>query len=286
MSRQKRVVTSHDISCMGRCSLTVALPILSALGIETVILPTSILSTHTSGFTGFTFLDLKDESRKITKHWENYPREIDAVYTGFLGSIEQINILSDYISSMPNEVKIIIDPAMGDNGCLYKIFDETYAYAMTNLCKKASVVVPNITEACIMTNTPYLGKVQTKEQIETLIMKLINLGIDNVVLTSVCLEEGTLGTATYTKDGEIEYYFNNEISGYFHGTGDVFGSALVGAYVCGATLSDSAKIAADYVIDAICETVNKDDFDPKYGVNFELVTLNLINNVKKIVNSK
>ena len=125
-----------------------------------------------------------------------------------------------------------------------------------------------------------------KEQIETLIMKLVNLGIDNVVLTSVCLEEGTLGTATYTKDGEIEYYFNNEISGYFHGTGDVFGSALVGAYVCGATLSDSAKIAADYVIDAICETVNKDDFDPKYGVNFELVTLNLINNVKKLVNSK
>lgn len=281
MTRQKRVVTSHDISCMGRCSLTVALPILSALGIETIILPTSILSTHTSGFTGFTFLDLKDESRKITKHWENYPREIDAVYTGFLGSIEQINILKEYLSTLPKQVKIIIDPAMGDNGCLYKIFDEAYALAMTNLCKKASVVIPNITEACIMTNTPYLGKIQSKEQIETLIMKLVSLGIDNVVLTSVCLKEGTLGTATYTNGSEIKYYFNDEINGYFHGTGDVFGSALVGAYVNGVSLSSSAKIAADYVVEAINKTVDKDDFDPKYGVNFELVISDLINKVNK-----
>lgn len=279
MSRQKRVVTSHDISCTGRCSLTVALPILSALGIETIILPTSILSTHTSGFTGFTFLDLKDETKKITKHWENYPREIDAIYTGFLGSIEQIEILEEYISSAPTSTKIIIDPAMGDNGSLYKIFDNEYANAMTNLCKRATVIVPNVTEACIMTNTPYFGKVQTKEQIETLINKLTNLGVSNIVLTSVCFEEGTLGTATF-QNNEIIYNFNEEINGYFHGTGDVFGSALVGAYVNGVSLDKASEIAAKYVIDSIKETVDKDDFDPKYGVNFELVISDLIKNVK------
>lgn len=281
MSRQKRVVTSHDISCTGRCSLTVALPILSSLGIETIILPTSILSTHTSGFTGFTFLDLKDESRKITKHWENYPREIDAVYTGFLGSIEQIHILDEYISTMPKEVKVIIDPAMADNGVLYKIFDEEYAKEMTSLCKKANLIIPNVTEACIMTNTPYLGKVQTKEQIECLIAKLFDLGVENVVLTSVCFEEGTLGTATAKKDEPIIYYTNKEINGYFHGTGDVFGSALVGAYVNGVSLEKASMIAADYVIESIKETIEKDDFDPKYGVNFELVIFDLIKKVKE-----
>ena len=281
MSRQKRVVTSHDISCTGRCSLTVALPILSSLGIETIILPTSILSTHTSGFTGFTFLDLKDESRKITKHWENYPREIDAVYTGFLGSIEQINILNEYISSMPKDVKIIIDPAMADNGVLYKIFDEEYAKEMTSLCKKANLIIPNVTEACIMTNTPYFGKVQTKEQIESLMSKLFALGVENVVLTSVCFEEGTLGTATKSKDQPTIYHINKEINGYFHGTGDVFGSALVGAYVNGVSLEKASMIAADYVIESIKETIEKDDFDPKYGVNFELVIFDLIKKVKE-----
>lgn len=281
MFRQKRIVTSHDISCTGRCSLTVALPILSALGIETIILPTSILSTHTSGFTGFTFLDLKDESRKITKHWENYPREIDAVYTGFLGSIEQIHILDEYISSMPKDVKVIIDPAMADNGVLYKIFDEEYAKEMTSLCQKANVIIPNVTEACIMTNTPYLGKVQTKEQIESLISKLLDLGVENVVLTSVCFEDGTLGTATATTSKPIIYHTNKEISGYFHGTGDVFGSALVGAYLNNVSLDKAAVLAADYVIESIKETINKEDFDPKYGVNFELVIYDLIKNVKE-----
>lgn len=285
MSRQKRVVTSHDISCMGRCSITVALPILSSLGIETIILPTSILSTHTSGFEGFTFLDLKDESRKITKHWENYPRNIDAIYTGFLGSIEQIEILKEYISSMSKDTFVIVDPAMGDNGVLYKIFDNNYAQKMTELCMQASLVIPNVTEACFMTNTPYLGKVQTKEQIEDLINKINNLGIDNVVLTSVCLKEHTLGTATKTKGKEIVYQENQEIQGYFHGTGDVFGSALVGAYVNGVSLEEASKIAAEYVIDSIKQTVDKDDFDPKYGVNFELAIPKLIENINKKVNS-
>ena len=142
-------------------------------------------------------------------------------------------ILKEYISSMSKDTFVIVDPAMGDNGELYKIFDNNYAKKMTELCMQASLVIPNVTEACFMTNTPYLGKVQTKEQIEDLINKINNLGIDNVVLTSVCLKEHTLGTATKTKGQEIVYQENEEIQGYFHGTGDVFGSALVGAYVNG-----------------------------------------------------
>lgn len=280
MNRQKRVVTSHDISCMGRCSLTVALPILSAVGIETIILPTSILSTHTSGFVGYTFLDLKDESRKITKHWENYKRDIDAIYTGFLGSIEQIEILDEYISKKDKNTKVIVDPAMGDNGVLYPIFNAEYANKMTDLCKKADIVIPNITEACIMTNTNYLGKIQTKEQIIDLINKLHNMGIKQVVLTSVCLEEHTLGTASSTYGDNIYFSSNEEIKGYFHGTGDVFGSAFVAAYVYGKSLDESSKIAEAFVIESIKKTIDKDDFDPKYGVAFEEAILKLIQEVK------
>ena len=280
MSRQKRVVTSHDISCTGRCSLTVALPILSSVGIETIILPTSILSTHTSGFVGFTFHDLKDESRKITKHWENYPRDIDAVYTGFLGSIEQIEILDEYISTKKSDTYIVVDPAMGDNGALYAIFDNSYAMEMTKLCQKANLVIPNVTEACFMTNTPYLGTKQTKEQIEQLLDKLNDLGINEIVLTSVRLEENKIGTATRIKGFETIYSMNEEIQGYFHGTGDVFGSALVGLVVNGKSLAKAAESAANFVINAIKKTVSMDDFDPKYGVNFELVLKDLINEVE------
>ncbi len=281
MNRQKRVVTSHDISCMGRCSITVALPILSALGIETIILPTSILSTHTSGFKNFTYLDLKDESSKITKHWENYKREIDAIYTGFLGSIEQINILKEYISKKDENTFVVVDPAMADNGVLYPIFDNIYAKEMTSLCKMANLVIPNVTEACFMTNTKYLGHIQTKEEIESLLDKINDLGIDNIVLTSVRFEENKLGVATRTKDGVTSYYMSDEVVGYFHGTGDVFASALVGTYLNGFTLHDSAKISAEYVKTAILKTINMNDFDPKYGVNFELVLKDLVNKVIK-----
>lgn len=280
MARQKRVVTSHDISCMGRCSITVALPILSSLGIETIILPTSILSTHTSGFKNYTYLDLKDESRKITKHWENYPRDIDAIYTGFLGSIEQIKIISEYILNKHKITKVIVDPAMGDNGSLYPIFDNEYAKEMTKLCKQADIIIPNVTEACIITNSEYLGKIQTKEQIEDLLDKLNNLGMNNIVLTSVSLENNKLGVAVRTNN-KTSYFMTDEIKGYFHGTGDVFGSALVGALVNEKSIEDSAKIAAEYVISSIKETINKDDFDPKYGVNFELAIKELISKVNE-----
>lgn len=279
MSRQKKVVTAHDISCMGRCSLTVALPILSSLGIETIILPTSILSTHTSGFVGYTFLDLLDETKKITNHWKNYPRKIDAIYTGFLGSIEQIKILNEYISTKEKDTIVIIDPAMGDNGKLYPIFNDTYAIEMTELCKKANIIIPNITEACIMTDTKYPGNIQTISQIEELLDKLNNLGIEKVVLTSVCIKENTLGTAVRIKGEKTIYSENEEIKGYFHGTGDCFASALVGAYLNNKSLADASKIAADYVIESIKKTIDKEDFDPKYGVNFELAIKKLMTNV-------
>ena len=280
-SRIKRVVAIHDISCMGRCSLTVALPILSTLGIETIILPTSILSTHTSGFVGFTNLDLADETKKIIDHWQNYPRKINAIYSGFLGSIKQIEITKEYINRMKKDSIILIDPAMADNGKVYPIFNQEYVDKMIDLCKDANIVVPNITEACIMTNTNYLGNIQTKEQIEELLNKIIDLGIEKVVLTSVSFNENEIGVATKEKGKETIYTMNQTISGYYHGTGDVYASALLGAYLNDNSLSDSAKIAADFIVNAINETTDKEDFDPKYGVNFELVLGDLINKVKE-----
>lgn len=280
-SQIKRVVAIHDISCMGRCSITVALPILSSLGIETIILPTSILSTHTSGFVGFTNLDLSDESEKIINHWENYPRKINAVYSGFLGSVKQIEITKKYIEKKKKESIILVDPAMADNGKVYPIFNQEYVDKMVDLCKNADIIVPNITEACIMTNTNYFGHIQTKEQVEELLDKILKLGIKKVVLTSVSFNENEIGVATKEEGKETVYMMNQVIDGYYHGTGDVYASALLGAYLNNNSLSDSAKIAADFIIDAIKETINKEDFDPKYGVNFELVIENLINKVKE-----
>ena len=278
-SRIKRVVTSHDISCMGRCSITVALPILSSLGIETIILPTSILSTHTSGFVGFTYLDLEDETKKIINHWKSYPRTIDALYTGFLGSVKLIEIIKEYAEQLKTTSLIVIDPAMADNGKLYPIFNQEYLDKMIELCSIANVVVPNVTEACLMTNTEYFGKIQTKEQIEELLDKVLALGVDKVVLTSVAFNENEIGVAVKEKGKEPYYTMNEVVNGYFHGTGDVYSSALVGAYLNNNDLNESSKIATEFVVEAIKETINKEDFDPKYGVNFELVINKLIKKV-------
>lgn len=278
---QKRVIAIHDISCMGRCSLTVALPILSSVGIETIILPTSILSTHTSGFVEFTNLDLSDETSLILKHWEKYPRKINAIYSGFLGTTKQIEIVKALVEKKKENCSILIDPAMADNGKVYSIFDQEYVNKMIELCKCSDIVIPNITEACIMTNTPYIGSIQTKEQIDDLMNKIQALGIKKVVLTSVSFKENEIGVATKDEDEKTIYIMNEKVEGYYHGTGDIYASAFLGAYLNNKSLSDSSKIAADFVIDAIKETINKIDFDPKYGVNFELVIDKLINSIKQ-----
>lgn len=273
MKKQIKGLAINDISCVGRCSLTVALPIISAMGIECSILPTAILSTHTGGFEGFTFLNLEDEFAPIKKHWKSINRDFDFVYSGFLCTEKQIDLVCEIIDDFKTEKNfILVDPAMADNGKLYSIFDMKFANKMKDLCMKADIIIPNITEACLLTGMEYKDGVQTKEYISELIYRLGQLGVKQIVLTGVSFNEGTIGAAAYdVKRDELRYYVREHISGYFHGTGDIFGSVLVGALASGHDLIDSTKLAVDFTVDSILATVKYEDIDYKYGVNFEEV---------------
>ena len=155
----KRVVSIQDISCLGKCSLTVALPIISAMGVETCVVPTAVLSTHTGGFSGFTFHDLTQEVAPIADHWAKEGISFDAIYTGYLGSFEQIHLVSQFFDRFGGQDTLIyVDPAMADNGVLYTGFTPEFAKEMGKLCGKADVIVPNLTEASFMLGVDYVGE--------------------------------------------------------------------------------------------------------------------------------
>lgn len=259
----------QDISCVGKCSLTVALPIISAMGIETSIVPTAVLSTHTQ-FKGFTFRDLTDDLEPIKEHWVKEGFKFDAVYTGYLGSERQINIVSDYFDTFKNENNIIImDPAMADNGTLYVGFDEFFARKMGQLCGKADIILPNISEACLMLGETYVGEEADEETVKELLIKLSKLGAKVNVITGTTLSDGSFGFIGYdTATNEFFSYGTDKIPYKSHGTGDVFASTFTGAVVNGFSIYDSLKIAADFTYAAIKNTY-EDPNRVNYAVNFE-----------------
>lgn len=267
---QKRVITIQDISCIGKCSLTVALPIISAAGVETSILPTAILSTHTGGFTGYTFRDLTDDIMPICEHWKTLDLRIDALYTGYLGSERQLALVADLFDDFRQEgTLVMVDPAMADQGRLYPAFDEHFALGMRDLCAKADLIVPNLTEACFMLQKPYPGNDYDQPYIEDVLRELAALGPTQVVLTGVSLEPGKLGVAVYSKATDtINYTFDDYIDCYYHGTGDVYSSALLAALMCDNDLADAARIAVEFTVACIKRTYAAGS-DNKYGVDFE-----------------
>ena len=267
---QKRAVAIHDISCVGRCSLTVALPILSAAGVETSVLPTAILSTHTGGFTGYTYRDLTDDMMPIADHWKTFDLHTDAIYTGYLGSFEQLDIVKNIIDKLSDEKTVVlVDPVMADNGVLYAGFSPEFPAGMAKLCAKADIIVPNLTEAALMLGEEYAASDYDKAYIEGLVRRLAALGPKEVVLTGVSLEEGKLGAAAYSAEkDECVYYFGEVIDGYFHGTGDVFGSALLAEYLNGNGLYGAIKAAVDFTVHSIGCTV-KEGTQNRFGVAFE-----------------
>ena len=264
----KRILTIQDISCFGKCSLTVALPLLSAMGIETVILPTAMLSTHTL-FKGFTCKDLSDQLIPITSHWKQEGITFDAIYTGYLGTEEEIDTVIGIIDAFRNDRTLVfIDPAMGDNGKLYPAFDEHYAKKNADLCAVADIADPNITEAAFMTGLPYREH-YTEDYVRELLLALAALGTKTPILTGVSLSEGKTGAMGYDAEKkEFFNYQNDRIPAAYHGTGDIFSSVLAGAFVLGIDRTDALKIAADYTALTIAETL-KNPGNPWYGVDFE-----------------
>lgn len=262
----KKILTIQDISCVGQCSLTVALPILSASGLETCILPSAVLSTHTGGFKGYTFRDLTDDIPGIADHWESEGIRFDAVYTGYLGSARQIGYVKDIISRLSAENGVsIVDPAMADNGRLYAGFDDSFVEAMKELVFSADIILPNITEACLLTGTEYRESYD-RDYIDALLESLESAGASTVILTGVSYSPETTGVLVDEK-GRRSYYEHRKIAKGCHGTGDIYASAFVGAMMGGRTLFESAKIAADYTV--LC--IEKTQGDPShwYGVKFE-----------------
>ena len=269
-THQKRVAAIHDLSGFGKCSLTVALPILSAAGIETSALPTAILSTHTGGISGYTYRDLTEDMRPVMKHWKSLDIKFDAIYTGFLGSFEQLDIVKEFLDAFRQEDNLIlVDPVMGDNGELYTVFTREFAAGMRMLCQKADIIVPNLTEAALLLDEPYHPGPYTHAYIESLLRKLGALGPQKVVLTGVYFKEDELGAATYDRTTDtIDYVFTQKIPGYYHGTGDVFASALLSALLNDFSLIDAAAIAVHFTTDSIRRTY-KAKTDYRFGVNFE-----------------
>lgn len=264
----KRIVTIQDISCVGKCSLTVALPIISAMGVECGIIPTAVLSTHTM-FKNFTCRDLTGEIEPIVAHWQSEGIGFDAVYTGYLGSFEQIDIVSGVFDKLRTEDNLIfVDPAMADNGKLYPAFDEAFAKKMATLCAKADIIVPNITEAAFMTGMEYREE-YGEDYVKELLLALSALGAKVSVLTGVSFEAGKTGVMGYDScSGEFYYYCHDKLPVSYHGTGDIFSSVCVGAMMRGRSWQEAVGIAADFVADCIRETLagGKEKW---YGVDFE-----------------
>ncbi len=264
----KRVLTIQDISCMGKCSLTVALPVISALGSETVILPTALLSTHTA-FSNYTCKDLSDQIEPVTDVWIKEGVKFDAIYTGYLGTIEQIDQIKKLFAKFRTEDNFIfVDPVMADFGELYPAFDMTYAKKNAELCAEADIFVPNITEAAIMTDMEYRESYD-RAYIEELLDRTVQLGAKITVLTGVSLEEGKTGIMGYDREKNEYYtYQNRKIGASYHGTGDLFSSTCVGELLKGKDWKQAMRIAADYTAHTIEVTLNDPD-KPWYGVNFE-----------------
>lgn len=264
----KRIVTIQDISCVGKCSLTVALPIISAMGVETAIIPTAVLSTHTM-FQNFTCKDLTDQVEPITAHWKQEKFDFDAIYTGYLASEEQIELLKKTFADFKTEKNlIVVDPAMADNGKLYPAFDEKFAKKMAELCGCADMILPNITEASFMTGIEYKENYD-ESYVRELLLALSKLGAKTVILTGVSFKEGTTGVMGYDSvTGEFHYYCHTKYAQSYHGTGDVFSSTFVGAMMNGLSWKEAIKIAADYTAECIYVTMN-DKNGCWYGVNFE-----------------
>jgi len=266
----KRIVSIQDISALGKCSLTVALPIISAMGVECAVMPTAILSVHTQ-FPSFTFHDLTDEMEPIADNWKANNITFDACCSGYLGSFRQIDIVSKFFRDFGKDGLVIVDPAMADNGVLYKGFDTDFAKKMATLCEGADLVLPNITEACYMLDMPY-KETYDEAYIKEMLEKLCALGAKNAAITGVSFEKDKLGVMSYEREsGKISSYFTDRQPKNFHGTGDIYTAAATGAVVSGMSIPDALKLACDYTAECIRLTLLEENHS-FYGVNFEQAT--------------
>ncbi len=264
---QKRALAVHDISCLGKCSLTAALPILSAAGIECVCLPTAVLSTHT-GIEGFTIRDLTDELMPIAAHWQRLGLRFDAIYTGYLASREQVDLVLRLFDMFSGAGTLrLVDPVMADHGALYSGFEPDFPEQMRRLCAAADVIVPNLTEAALLLGQPYREGVLERAYIEDTLAALAALGPDKVVLTGVRPDGRRLGAVSWD-GGRIEYAFSERVDGQYPGSGDAWASAFLSGLLSGRGVGEACRIACDFTAYAV-ELTRESPPDTRYGLRFE-----------------
>lgn len=270
MNQQKKVAAIHDLSGFGKCSLTVALPILSAAGIEVCAVPTAVLSSHTGGLTGYTYRDLTEDIPGFQSQWKQLGLEFDALYSGFLGSYEQIEIVSEFFDTFRTDrTLIMVDPVMADSGKLYPTITPAMAANMEKLCRKADIIVPNLTEAAFLLGEEFYDGPYDRAYIESLLCRLSALGPKQVVLTGVWFNPDLLGAAGYDRESDsVSYAFSPRVGGSYHGTGDIFASALLSGLLNSMSLCNAMQLAVDYTSGCIRRT-KQAGTDVRFGVNFE-----------------
>lgn len=258
----KRILTMQDLSCVGQCSLTVALPVLSAYGVEACILPTAVLSNHTM-FKSWSYLDLTDEIPEIFGHWKNNGLKFDAFLLGYLGKKRLMDMAEECFDSFSAEnAPVIIDPAFGDNGKLYPGFDGEYVGAMARLLRRADIILPNVTEACFLTGADYREDYD-RQYVEELIRAMTAICGGTIIITGIELD-GKIGEAIYS-NGKYEYVLLEKLPERKHGTGDIFAAAFTAKYLTGSSLAESCRTAGKFVADCIRQTPP----EHFYGVSFE-----------------
>lgn len=264
---QKRALLINDISGVGKCSLTVALPIISAFGVEANVLPTAVLSTHTGGFDNYSFCDLTDNMLPMARHWHSLGLHFDVIYCGYLGSERQIEIVLEILRLLKSDdTVVLVDPVMGDFGRLYTHFASDFPKKLRPLCERADIIVPNITEACLLTDMPY-SENHGRECAERLIAGLEKICCSDIVLTGVG-ENDRLGAACLSKSGGLSFCFAEKTPGVYHGSGDVFCSVMCGSLMRGDDLRAAVSAAVKFTAAAIKRTC-AEGIDTRYGLIFE-----------------
>lgn len=265
----KRVLAIQDISCVGKCSLTAALPILSAMGMETVILPTAILSAHTA-FKGAYIKDLTEIIEPVTKHWKEQGITFDSLSCGYLGSVSQMALVKRLFEEFKEEgTKTLLDPVMGDYGRLYTGFDMEYVNQMRKFCREADVLLPNLTEAAYLLGMDYEALPTDRKGYEKLIWELASLNEGIVVLKGIPLNEGRIGVlACDACTNESTFCEREQLAVKSPGTGDIFAAVCQGAFTKGRSLAEAVELAMDFVLECLKKTL-ADETHRWYGVNFE-----------------
>ncbi len=249
----KKVCAIHDLSCVGRCALTVVMPILSQMGAQVIPLPTALLSSHTGGYTGFSFMELTEEMSKIKKHWKSLDMHFDSVYSGFLGDEAQIEFVLDFAENekKKNGTLFFADPVMGDDGIKYQTYTDKMCALTGEIAKKADVITPNLTEACILLGTPYREHFEESE-IKDMLIELSNCGKTSVVITGITTQNGEMGARYFDRSTKaFGNHFTEKLGVCYPGTGDAFSSVVLGSLLGGSCLGEAVFNAVSYVFSAV-----------------------------------